>query len=116
MEELKMQQKCFMWHQEVYYMERGWLRRVKNELDNHPRKSQADVYKQLSENKATGIVKGTWDMFYMRDPIIWFEAKIGKNILSPEQEAFRMRGIELGWMFFVFYTIDEFKNIMYELH
>lgn len=114
--ELIMQAKCCDWHQREYPAERGWLRRVKNELDNHPRKTQFDVYKQISENKATGIVKGTWDMFYMIDPFVWLEAKIGNNGLSPEQEAFRARGLEIGHQFFVFYTIEEFQKIMYGIH
>lgn len=113
--EIIMQADCWRWHWNEFPRERGWLRRVKNELDNHPRKTQRDITIQLSENKATGIVRGTWDMFYMVQPFVWIEFKIGNNTLSEDQKLFQKRGESIGQFFFVVYSREQFKKTINEI-
>lgn len=111
--ELKLMNECWIWfHNECQHL-KGRFRRVKNELDDHPPKSQLDIMKQLNENKMTGVVPGTWDAFFMDEVICWFEFKVGNNQLSPEQEEFMEIGMALGWRFFETRNLDTFKQQIY---
>lgn len=112
--EIILQANSWRWHWNTFPGERGWLRRVKNECDNHPRKTQLDFKKQLSENKATGVVAGTWDMFYMRDPFIWIEFKVTTG-LTDAQIEFMIRGQDIGHHFFVVKSIEQFQKLIYEI-
>lgn len=116
MTELQYQAECWRWHYNAFPTERGLLCRIKNELDNHPRKTQKDRILQLAENKATGVRSGVWDFLYMIYPTIWIECKMGKNDLTPEQKEFRVIGEILGHEFYVAYDIlPNFQKIIYEI-
>lgn len=113
--ELKLQHECWVyWHDKMQH-HKGKFRRVKNELDNYPRKTKTQMFQQLNENKMTGVVPGTWDGFFMTKPIVWVEFKIPPNGLSEEQKEFKRIGSELGWMFYEITTVNEFKNLIYGL-
>lgn len=111
-EELKLQVACFIWHWNTYTAERGKFRRIKNELDNHG--VRGVNIRQLSENKMSGIVPGTWDNFYMRYPMTWIEFKTAKGTLSQAQKDFRDIGRELGHEFWVIRSVEQFKEMIYE--
>ena len=61
-------------------------------------------------NKSTGIVKGTWDSFFVVQPIVWVEFKVGSGVLSQEQRDFARMGAEIGWGFTVVRNLEEFQN------
>jgi len=108
--EIQLQAACAVWFHNEMFRHRGYFRRVKNELDQWG----ANRYAQLANNKATGIVAGTWDAFFMTKPITWIEFKWGRNGLSHEQKEFMRVGSELGWQFRVVRDLETFKNISYE--
>lgn len=114
MTELQLQAKCWQWYWNKYKDKR--LRRIKNELDNHPRKTQKDFWAQIAENKASGIIAGTPDFMFLSSPMIWIEMKIDKGVLSDDQKEFRDFVMSIGHMFFVCWTMEEFQKLIYELH
>jgi site-specific DNA-adenine methylase len=68
------------------------LFRIKNELDNHPYKSKQDIFKQLSENKATGVISGPADFIYQLPNIVaYIELKVNGNGQSKEQKEFETK-------------------------
>lgn len=114
MNELQLQAQCWQWYHNTYHD--TLLRRIKNELDNHPRKSRFDSVKQLQENLATGITRGTPDFMFLSTPMIWIEMKIGNGTLSDEQKDFRDTVIPLGHFYFVKWTFESFQELIYEIH
>ena len=90
MTELKLQAACYKEFNHTFQNHRKHLYRIKNELDNHPRKSQKDRILQLAENKATGIQRGIAD-FVLIDNFgqsHWIELKIENGTQSIEQQYF----------------------------
>lgn len=73
--ELKRQAEYYQWFHNNHPSQRGRLRRIKNELDNHPYKKPLDRMKQLSENKATGVVPGDSDFYWIDEKITFIEVK-----------------------------------------
>ena len=65
----------------------------------------------ISEMKATGAVKGVWDLTVQKNGKLFFiETKIGKNDLTKEQKHFKNVRIENGVPenhFFIYRTLDE---------
>jgi hypothetical protein len=117
--ELQLQAECFHWRDTFWIPElgefclRGKCFRIKNELDNHPKKTFQQMQAQLAENRGTGITKGIWDELIMRTPRTWIEFKFGKNGLSQEQKQFMEIGLELGDEFHIARTLNEYKEIIY---
>ena len=83
--------------------------RIKNELDNHPRKSQLDKMKQLAENKATGVRNGIADFVLLDQEgnSIYIELKVGNNPQSPEQKIFQSK----AKTYYLAYSVEDFINI-----
>jgi len=107
MNEIQLQAECTTWFQNNMRNERGRFRRVKNETDL---KGQAGI-RMGALNKATGIVRGTWDSFFVVNPIVWIEFKVSAGVLSPEQREFAKMGIEAGWKFHVCRNLEDFINL-----
>jgi hypothetical protein len=110
--ELIMQSKCTQWAWNTYPEHRGRLRRIKNELDNHPRKSKMDIIKQLSENKATGVVPGDSDLYFIDRIITYIELKIpidGRQ--SLEQKKFQQLVESCGHRYRIIRTLQEFQDL-----
>lgn len=110
--EIQLQAECYQWFQNNMVKHRGKFRRVKNETDNFT--SSRSRIAQGQMNKATGIVAGTWDAFFIIDPIVWIEFKWGKNTLTPEQKQFKLLGEEAGWHFWEIRSLHAFKQIANE--
>lgn len=108
MSEIKLQQECTVWFQNECRNLRGRFRRVKNETDL----KGGFGARMGALNKATGIVKGTWDAFLMTRNITWIEFKTGTGVLSPEQIEFARVGTELGWKFSVIRSLGDFKHLI----
>lgn len=122
MTELQIQAKCWLWHWNAFPWNQELLRRIKNELDNHPRKSAQDIKIQLSENKATGIRPGTPDFMYLINPMVWIEMKAPKGIQSKEQKEFQEVVMDLGHAYFLVIgktdeqIINNFKQLIHDLN
>lgn len=114
MTELQLQADCWRWYRNTFHNKK--LRRIKNELDNHPRKNSSDIKKQLSENKATGIEPGTPDFMYLSTPMVWIEMKIEGGIQSPEQKEFQLLAESLKHHYFIIFSFVEFQQLMYGLN
>jgi hypothetical protein len=106
-EELKLQADCTTWFQNNMSRHRKKWRRVKNETDLKGK--QGMIMGQL--NKATGIVAGTWDSFFIVEPVVWLEFKGAKGVLSKEQIEFQEMGYEVGWKFVTVKTLEQFKDV-----
>jgi len=105
--ELQLQAACTIWFQNNMRSYRGRFRRIKNETG-----LKGDYGRRIgAENRATGIVAGTWDSFFMCEPIVWIEFKFGHGSLSPVQREFADVGKELGWKFHVIRTLEDFITI-----
>ena len=110
-EELKLQAECVFWFKNNMKKHDKKFRRVKNETDLKGRQGMI----MGMQNKATGIVAGTWDSFFIYDPIVWVEFKVGKGQLSKDQIDFQEMGYLVGWRFFEVRTLLIFQNLCYEL-
>jgi hypothetical protein len=110
MTELQLQAACTIWFQNNMIAHRGKFRRVKNETDLKGK--QGVIMGQL--NKATGIVKGTWDAFLIVEPICWIEFKTDKGYLSPEQKMFQNFGEQVNWNFRTVRSLEDFQKICKE--
>jgi len=91
MNELQFQAKCTKLYNEKFPKYRNNLYRIKNELDNHPRKMPKDRIKQLGENAATGVRSGIAD-FVLIDKAgaaHWIELKIAGGKQSADQKEFQ---------------------------
>jgi len=106
--EIQLQAECTIWFQNTMRDHRGKFRRVKNETDM----KGVMGMRMGALNKTTGIVKGTWDAFLIRKPIVWIEFKVGNGKLSAEQEEFAKLGMECGWHFAIVRTLDDFQNLI----
>lgn len=105
--ELQLQAACVTWFQNNMREHRGKFRRVRNETDLKGKHGMI----QGQINKATGIVSGTWDSFFIVSPIHWIEFKWGNNGLSPNQKEFAKLGTACGWRFHVIKTLDQFIRL-----
>lgn len=112
--ELRMQYECYTWFHNSYPYERGYLYRIKNELDNYPaKKSESDRVRQLSENKSTGVIKGVSDLCYLSayGPV-FIELKIPGGVQSKEQKEWAEKVTRRGFRYFVVWSLQEFKDLM----
>jgi hypothetical protein len=108
--ELQLQAQCALWLHNNFPQHRGKFRRVKNETDHFGLSGNQRIAQGV-ENRATGVVKGTWDAFFMTNPMFWIEFKFGKGVLTLEQKEFREEGIKLGWNFCIVKSLVEFQTI-----
>jgi len=109
MNELQFQAKCTKLYNEAFPKYRNNLYRIKNELDNHPRKMPKDRIKQLGENQATGVRPGIAD-FVLIDPAgdsHWIELKIEGGKQSTEQKAFQ----EIVRHYYVVFDLETFIEL-----
>jgi hypothetical protein len=109
MNELQFQAKCAKAYNEAFPKYRNNLYRIKNELDNHPRKMPKDRIKQLGENASTGVRPGISD-FVLIDPAgdsHWIELKIEGGKQSTEQKAFQ----EIVRHYYVVFDLDTFIEL-----
>lgn len=117
-QELRDQADCWQWWVKEYPAERlpsYWLRRIKNELDS--RLAKQHQIAQLMENKATGIVPGTSDFLYLYPKrIIFIEGKTEHGNMSPAQRDFRSLCVAQGFDYYLYHSIENFKQIMYGIH
>lgn len=90
MTELKLTELCAKAFNKNFPLHRTRLFRIKNELDNHPRKSPLDRAKQLSENQATGVRAGIADFVLIDNngKSNWIELKLEDGVQSQEQKIF----------------------------
>lgn len=109
--ELKLQAECNTWFQNNMTRHRGMFRRVKNETDL--KGQQGMRMGQL--NKATGVRRGTWDSFFICEPITWLEFKTDEGTLSDDQKEFRIMGKKVGWQFRIVRDLETFQNLCYEI-
>ena len=93
------------------------LFRIKNELDNHPRKTVRDRMIQLSENKSTGIVEGVSDFcLVLHDGrVAWIELKIPGGQQSPDQKVWEVKLLLRGHQDFICWSVDEFIELCKKL-
>lgn len=113
--ELKFTATCTQWFWNTYPTHRGRLRRIKNELDNHPYKTQKEKIIQLSENKATGIVPGDSDLYWIDFKMAYIELKLPGKTQSPEQIAYMHLVRSYGHDYYVIDTFADFKNLIVNL-
>lgn len=115
MTELQFQSKCYLWFHNTFPKERQMLFRVKNELDNHPYKKQLDIKKQLSENKATGVISGPSDFVYVLPGIVVFiELKLEAR-QSDDQKEFDKKVVAREMLYYLIYSFEEFQNLIVDL-
>lgn len=118
MTELQFQAKCYQHFHNTYHVHRGRLRRIKNELDNHPYKTKRERMIQLSENKATGVIPGDSDFYFIaKNKIVYIELKI-EAAQSIDQKVFERLVKSYGHEYFIVRTLEEFdeliKKIIYD--
>lgn len=113
--ELKMQAICFQWFHNTYPQYRKLLFRVKNEMDNHPYKQKSDIFKQLAENKATGVVDGAPDFMLLLRRTCCIELKVAGGRQSDAQKEFEAKATSMGHLYFVVWTFEEFKELVISL-
>lgn len=113
--ELKLQAACFQSFHNKYPQHRGKLFRVKNELDNHPYKKKEDIYKQLNENKATGVISGPSDFILVLRAVCFIELKVDNGRQSKPQEDFQAMATGYGHLYFLVWTLEEFDNLIISL-
>jgi hypothetical protein len=109
MTELQLTQQCYLAFNRKFSQYLNNLFRIKNELDNHPRKTQRDKMIQLSENKATGVRKGIADFVLINKTggSVWLELKLPKEKQSEEQVLFQNLVLE----YYVCYSVEEFITL-----
>lgn len=115
-DELKMQAQFFQWHWNTYPNKRKCLFRIKNEMDNFPPKKQMDIYKQLSENKATGVVDGVSDMILVDRAVYFIELKTLIGRQSESQREFQRIVEALGHVYVILNTFEKAKQFIYEVY
>lgn len=111
MTELQFQSKCYLHFHNTYPKHRGRLRRIKNELDNHPYKTKSDRIKQLGENKATGVIPGDSDFYFIAEKNHYIELKIDAA-QSEAQKAFQELVESFGHKYYICKTVEQFDNII----
>jgi hypothetical protein len=108
--ELRLQAECTTWFQNNMPQFRRRWRRVRNETDVKGKHGM--ILGQMG--KATGIVAGTWDSFFIVEPIVWLEFKADKGSLSKDQIEFQEFGYEVGWKFVVVKSLEQFKIVSHD--
>lgn len=111
MTELQFQAKCYQHFHNKYPKHRGRLRRIKNELDNHPYKTKLDRFKQLGENKATGVIPGDSDFYFVGNKNTYIELKV-EAAQSEAQKEFQKLVESFGHTYFIVRTLEEFDNLI----
>lgn len=116
--ELKFQAQCYQHFHNNYRKYRGHLRRIKNELDNHPYKTAQQRMKQLAENKATGVIPGDSDFYFIGERNTYIELKVDAQ-QSPAQKEFQQLVERCGHSYYIVRTLEQFdkliKQIIHEL-
>lgn len=88
---------------------------MKNELDNHPYKSKTDIFKQLSENKATGVIPGDSDLYWVDFHNTYIELKTDTGVQSPEQKKFEQMVTSFGHHYVIVKSVEDFQSLMLRL-
>ncbi len=109
MTELQFTAACAKEFNHKFPIYRDNLYRIKNELDNHPRKSALDKMKQLAENKATGVRNGVADLLLidLNGNSIWIELKLPNGSQSTEQKKFQ----SIVKNYYLCYSVEQFLQI-----
>lgn len=111
MTELRFQHDCYrhFWNNFPKYRKR--LRRIKNELDNHPYKKPDDRMKQLAENKATGVVPGDSDFYFVAEKNHYIELKVDAA-QSDAQKEFQQLVTSYGHFYYIVKTLEQFDSLI----
>lgn len=109
--ELKFQADCFKHFHNNYPAHRGRLRRIKNELDNHPYKTAQQRMKQLAENKATGVIPGDSDFYWVAERNTYIELKVDAQ-QSPAQKQFQELVESYGHRYIIVRTLQQFDELI----
>lgn len=95
---------CFQWHWNEFPEERRMLYGVNNNSHNRI---------EGNRNKAKGVVPGVLDFCYiLPGQVAYLDAKVGRDVLSPEQNDFIEKARARGAYCNTFSTIEEFKIII----
>lgn len=115
--ELQFQSACYLWFNNTYRTTNllGRLRRIKNELDNHPRKTQTQRMTQLNENKCTGVIPGDSDFYWIDRRITFIELKLPSNTQSDDQHTFEDMVTACGHGYIVIKTMEAFQKLIIHL-
>lgn len=113
--EIKMQSDCFLWFHNSFPAHRGRLRRIKNEFDNYPRKTDLDYKKQGNENKATGVVRGDSDFYFINNPLVFIELKLPGRTQSDPQKDFQKLVESYGYRYELIKSREAFKELILNL-
>lgn len=106
--ETQLQSKCFQWAWNTYPDTRRLLAHVPNGGARNAREGVT--------LKASGVVAGVHDMFfYWKKQLYWFELKVGKNQLSPEQEAFAEAMVSHGAECYEIRSFEQFQTIFLKI-
>lgn len=113
--ELRFTATCTQWFWNTYPTHRGRLRRIKNELDNHPYKTKKEIAIQLSENKATGIIAGDSDLYWIDFKMAYIELKLPGRTQSKEQIVYMHLLQSYGQDYYVIDNLNDFKKLIVNL-
>lgn len=110
--ELRLQAACSQWFWNTHIKHRKRLRRIKNELDNHPYKTKQERMIQLNENKSTGIIPGDSDFYFVDMPILYIELKTETGTQSDEQKEFEQLVKSFGHDYALVRNLQDFKTLI----
>lgn len=75
-------------------------------------------HNRIAGNKARalGVTAGVLDLCYiLPGKCIYFDAKVGNDVLSKEQKDFIAKAEDRGCLCFTFSSLREFQQLIYEL-
>jgi cytidylate kinase len=78
-------------------------------LDNHPYKTKQERMIQLAENKATGILPGDSDFYFIAEKNHYIELKVDAA-QSEAQKEFQLLVESFGHFYYIVKTIEQFDN------
>lgn len=105
--ENKIQAECFQWSYNELPQTRGLIcynhNNSRNKIDG-------------MQNKALGLIKGRSDMtFYWKGKAYFLECKTENGFQSTEQKEWQNTVERNGFEYFIFRSLDEFKEIINEI-
>lgn len=103
------------WFWNTFPEERRMLYAINNNVSAGLSKQQQIV--EGNKNKAKGVVAGVLDLCYITysGACVYLDAKVGNDTLSDEQKDFCEKLNDRGMLWFLFSTVDEFKEIIDKL-
>lgn len=108
----KLISECTQWFWNSFPAERRMLYAINNNTSAGLSKQQSLI--EGNKNKAKGVVKGVLDLCYLTPygSCIYFDAKIGSDSLSHEQQDFcdKLDARRISW--FLFSSFEEFKQLI----